>query len=126
MPFTAAETGREKAFNQILGQGEAGDPTSQAHEVQVIMLHPLVGGIDLSDQSGAHPGDFIGGDRGAHTTATQGQTPIYLSLRHRPGQRGHDIGIIVFVVELVGTEINNLYPHRRNSGMSFSFNSKPP
>ncbi len=47
----------------------------------------LMGGEDMVDKSGSHPGNLVGGDRCSHAAAAERDTAINLPRRDGPGER---------------------------------------
>jgi hypothetical protein len=76
--FTAVLRFRESK-DQFPGKFRAYDPSAQAKQVHIIVLHPLPGRVGFSDEGGADPFGFIGYNCCAHAAATYGYTAVYFA-----------------------------------------------
>jgi len=94
----------------VPGPGEIDHPAAQADDVQVVVLNPLVRRKVVVDQRRAHPGYLVGGDGGAHPAGAQGDAALDLPGGDRPGQGDHEVGIVVFGIEMRRAEVQHLVP----------------
>jgi len=105
MAFGAAEARCQKSLNQLPGGRVADDQAAEADHIQVIVLDALVRRKRFMNQARAHTRHLVGGDRGAHAAAANGDAAIY-----RPGgncacQWDNKIWIVIVRLRLGVSEI---------------------
>jgi len=74
----------------------------------VIVLDALLGREMVVNQAGADTLDLVGAHRRANAAAADREAAIHFPRCHRSGEWNDEVGIVVVVVQLVSTEINDL------------------
>ena len=102
-----AVLGIEEGLDQIPSHGGTNGAAAHAEDIHVIILNALLGGEVIMDEAGADALGFIGADRGPHPAATDGDAALDLACHESEGHRGDEVGIVVVMAELVGTEVDD-------------------
>jgi hypothetical protein len=85
----AAEPRLEKYFDQLPGDCIRDHAATQADDVHVVVLNPLVRRKALMDQACAHTRHLVGGNARANPTPADSDPSIHLAVGNCPRQ-GHD------------------------------------
>jgi hypothetical protein len=107
MALGTAETGEEKCFNQLPGKSMPNDKTTEADQIDVIVLDSLVGRKRVMNQTGSDARHLVGNNRSTDSAAADGNTSLHISSGDCSGQRHDKIRIIVIGHRLPVTEIND-------------------
>ena len=102
-----AVLGSEKGLDQIPSHAGADGASSHAEDVHVVVLDSLLGGEMIVDEAGTDSLGLIGADRGPHPAATDGNAALDLTGHDSEGQRRNEVGIVIVMTELVGTEVDD-------------------
>jgi len=70
VPFLVGELRPKEGVYAFAGGLDADDASAQNQHVHVVMLYALVSGIIVVAKPRADTADFVGGDAGAHSAAT--------------------------------------------------------
>ena len=79
MPLRLAELGLKKGFDKVPGHHGSHDPATQTDNVHVVILDSLSRREVIVDQTRSGSRHLVGADRGADTTATDGDSAFHRS-----------------------------------------------
>jgi hypothetical protein len=79
----------------------------------------------IMDQARSDSLDFVGTDRSPHPAATDGDATLHLTSHHGMGQWNNVVGIIVVMVELMGSKIDDFMPGSLELGDQLLLEFKP-
>jgi hypothetical protein len=119
-----AELGGEKGGQYLLDKLDADDLRANAQQVDIIVLHALVGGVGVVADRGANPGSLVAGDARSHAGAADEQPSIGHAAADGSADGLGDVGE-VDRVRPVGANILNGVPGRRNSSMTGPLSGNP-
>lgn len=100
----------KKGFDQFQGEPGPDHLSAKTKNIHVIVFHALMGGEHIVYQPGAHAGDFVRGDRCAHSAAAEGDAALHSRARDCPCQWNDEVGIVVSRVEFVRAVVLDLIP----------------
>jgi len=106
----SVEPGREKRAHEVCGEAWAYDLRAEAEDVHVVVLDPLVRGVDVVADRCPDAGDLGRGDRGAHARAADEHTSFRLAVLERGAELGRLVGVVDPHRVRVGTEVDDLVP----------------
>jgi len=108
MPIRLAELGGEECLDEIPCDCRTDRPPTQAEDVEVIVLDPLLRGERVVNQSCADPWNLIDADRYADAAAADRQASFDLPGHYRFRERQAEVGIVIISVERGGAEIHHV------------------
>ncbi len=62
------------------------------------------------DKCSTYAGNLVGSNGRANTAAAERDSTLNLPCGDSPGQRNNEVGVVVFGVKLVSTEVDGLVP----------------
>jgi hypothetical protein len=89
--FAGAELGGEIGSQEIEGEPVSDNLGAQTQDVHVVVLHALVGRVDVVADGGANARVFVGGNRGADTGAANHDATVGLTALNYRTQLTRDI-----------------------------------
>ncbi len=108
MALFAAKACRKESLNQFPCIGDADNLAAETDDIQVIVLNALVRGKRFMNQAGANSNDLIGRHVGADPAAANGDAAVHIPGSDRPGQRNHEIRIVIVRLQAVGAKVDHM------------------
>ena len=115
MPRLAGEASVQERANQLAGELDTDDTTAEHQHVHVIVLNALVRRIGVVAQSGAHPGNPVGGHRRANAAPAEQDAALGPVLAQGSTDGLRIIGI-VHGIGAVGAQVEDLAMLRGQEG----------
>jgi hypothetical protein len=123
--WSAAEVSGQKGLDQFPGERRPDHSLTQAKNVHIVIFDALVGGENIMDKPGTHPGNFVRGDGCSDTAAADGHSTVHFSRGNGPGKGNDEVRVVVFGVQLVCAEVHDLIPRAAKLLRQLLFQGKP-
>lgn len=115
MASVPGETGLQEGSHQFGGGVLADNPTTQAQDVGVVVLHSLVSGVVVVSQHGPYSGQFVGRDRRSGARSAHDDASFDLPGSHSLPHGSGEVRIIHRVGRM-GPEVDEMVLARHDPG----------
>jgi hypothetical protein len=106
--WSAAEVSGQKGLDQFPGERRPDHSLTQAKNVHIVIFDALVGGENIMDKPGTHPGNFVRGDGCSDTAAADGHSTVHFSRGNGPGKGNDEVRVVVSRAQFVCAKIHDL------------------
>ncbi len=94
MTILTGEARLEERRDQLLGQGLADDPRPEADDVDVVVLHHLMGRVGVVRHRCPDPLELVGSHGGSSARAADEDAPVGAPVEHRLRDRRRVVGVV--------------------------------
>jgi hypothetical protein len=124
--ISSAELASEKRLNKIPGDGRSNRPATHTNDIHIVILDSLLSREMIVNECGADADNLVGANGGANAAAADCYTANYITRGYSSGKRNYYVRIVVFGIQLMGAEIDDIMPRCAQLPQQLFFESESP